>query len=199
MLKIGITGGIGSGKSIVCKLFEMLGVSVFYADDEAKKLYTTNETLKVKLIELFGKETYPNGIFNKEYLKNFIFQNSKKRIQLNELVHPLVLEQSEIWIEKHQNEPYILKEAALLIESKSYQHLDEIIFVEAPISKRIERVMKRDSLHQQEVKERMAAQLPDEEKKKYAQHIILNDEKHSLIEQVLFLHQLFLSKSKITS
>ncbi len=199
MLKIGITGGIGSGKSIVCKLFELLNVPIFYADIEAKKLYEHNDFLKEKLIALFGEELYENNHFNKEVLKRKIFDEKEKLVALNSIIHPLVIEESEKWMIAHQRYPYVIKEAALLIESKSYLSLDEIIFVETPYELKLKRVMKRDNLKEGEVIQRMNAQLSDDEKKKFAQHIIYNDEKHLLIKQVLSLHHLFLSKQSSIS
>ncbi|HMN33180.1 MAG: dephospho-CoA kinase [Chitinophagaceae bacterium] len=196
LLKIGITGGIGSGKSIVCKLFELLNVPVFYADTAAKNLYNQNAFLKEKLIAMFGSELYRNDVFDKEILKKKIFQNDEKLIALNSIVHPIVIEESNRWMQAHQEFPYVIKEAALLIESKSYLNLDEIIFIDAPVALKIKRVTQRDQLSEEEVLLRIKAQLADDVKKRFANHIIYNDEKHLLIEQVLLLHQTFLLKRK---
>lgn len=194
MLRVGITGGIGSGKSMVCKVFELLGVPVFYADDEAKKLYNSDEALKSLIIKNFGEELYINDLFDKSRMKQIVFNDHKKLQLLNSLVHPIVKSATEKWMIS-RNAPYAVKEAALLIESKSYEQLDEIIFVECPLELRTRRVAERDQLSHEQIAKRIAAQMPDEEKKKFATQIITNDEKHLVIPQVLSLHDYFIKKS----
>ncbi len=194
MLRAGITGGIGSGKSMICKIFELLGVPVFYADDVAKQLYDTNGELRSHIIKNFGSELYPNGLFDKSRMRQIVFNDNKKLQLLDSLVHPVVKLETEKWM-RSQQAPYAIKEAALLIESKSYQQLDEIIFVECPIELRIKRVAQRDHLSKEQILGRIAAQMPDAEKKQFATQIIINDENHLIIPQVLSLHDYFIKKS----
>lgn len=183
MRKIGITGGIGSGKSTVCKLFEMLGIPVFYADDVAKKLYTDDEEVKEKTIRIFGEGVYRNGQFDRGILAALIFQDEQKRQQLNAIIHPKVLALGEVWM-KQQTASFALKEAALLIESNSYKQLDDIILVVSPLQKKMERIMQRDQLTEEQIELRMRRQMTDEEKRPFCKYEIINDDDHLLIEQV---------------
>lgn len=194
MIKAGITGGIGSGKSTVCKVFELLGIPVFYADAQAKNLYDSSEELKSLIIHHFGESLYSNEQFDKNKMKEIIFNDPAKLQLLNSLVHPRVKNLSDEWMMR-QTAPYALKEAALLIESGSYKEMDEIIFVECPVEIRLGRVMKRDHLTKDEVFRRIDAQMPDMEKKKYATQIIYNDDQQLIIPQVLALHDYFMKKS----
>jgi dephospho-CoA kinase len=194
MIKVGITGGIGSGKSTVCGLFAMLGIPVYYADNEARKLYDTDKELKAQIIKHFGEELYKSGAFDKEKMKGIVFNHKEKLQLLNSLVHPIVRLRSAEWYSR-QKTPYAIKEAALLIESKAYSQLDRIIFVECPMALRIERVRQRDHLTTAEIQQRMNAQMPDEQKKTYAHHIILNDDYHLLIPQVLKLHEMLMCQA----
>jgi dephospho-CoA kinase len=193
MLKVGITGGMGSGKSTVCNIFSLLGIPIFYADDEAKKLYDTNKDLKSSIIKHFGTSVYPHGVFDRKIMKSLILNDPQKLTLLNELVHPKVREATEEWIQMQQA-PYIIKEAALLIESDSYKQMNEIIFVDSPIELRMKRIMQRDQLDENQIKQLIDAQMSINEKKQYATQTIINDEKHLLIPQVLSLHHLFLTK-----
>lgn len=195
MIKVGITGGIGSGKSTICRLFEMLGVPVYYADDEARKLYDENAGLKAAIIKHFGKSLYPNGLFDKAVMKELVFKNDQKLALLNSLVHPVVRAQSAQWF-RDQKSPYAIKEAALLIESAAYTDLDEIILVDCPVPLRIQRVQHRDQLTIQEIQLRIDAQMPDEKKKQFAQHSIMNDDQHLIIPQVIKLHEDLLRRSQ---
>jgi len=192
MLKIGITGGIGTGKSTICEIFALLGVPVFYADQAAKSLMVNNSNLKQKLISTFGTATFTKkGELDTKYLANKVFNNEKALQQLNALVHPAVLADFDKWCSQQQA-PYVLKEAALLIESGSYKQCDYIILVESPIALRIERLLSRDNNTEEQIKARIASQLPDKEKAKLANFLILNDEKHLLIPQIIALHTQFL-------
>ncbi len=195
MIKVGITGGIGSGKSTICRLFEILAVPVYYADEEARKLYDENAALKAAIIKHFGKSLYPNGLFDKAVMKELVFKNDQKLTLLNSLVHPVVRSQSAQWFQD-QKSPYAIKEAALLIESAAYKDLDEIILVDCPVTVRIQRVQHRDQLTLQEIQWRIDAQMPDEEKKQFAQHIIMNDDLHLIIPQVIKLHEDLLRRSQ---
>jgi dephospho-CoA kinase len=195
MLKIGITGGIGSGKTTVCKVFETLGVPVFYADTVAKQIMVSDGILVKGVKEAFGTESYtPEGVLNNKHIAGIVFNNSEQLARLNELVHPAVFRAFDNWVKQvPPTVPYILKEAALLFESGSYKMCDQNILVIAPEQTRLQRVMERDGVTAEQVKARMDKQLPDAEKTKLADHIIYNNETDSLIIQVTRLHQLFLN------
>jgi dephospho-CoA kinase len=186
LLKIGITGGIGSGKSTVCTIFQILGIPVFNADIEARKLYDEPQ-VKEAIMLAFGDNMYPQGVFDKKAMANIVFQSADKLKQLNELLHPLVQIQFNTWLQQ-QESPYTIKEAALLIEAGSYQQLDELILVTCPMNKRIERVMKRDRVTEDEVLARINKQLSEEDKRTLCQYEIINDDRQLLIPQVLQLH-----------
>jgi dephospho-CoA kinase len=190
MLKIGITGGIGSGKTTVCKLFELLGVPVYYADERAKVITTENQKLKKEIIAVFGPNSYlGDGSYNRPYISGIVFKDSSKLALLNSIIHPAVRLDGNEWQEKHSKYPYTLKEAALLFESGSNQDLDKIIFVAAPESMRIQRVIARDHLSETEIRQRIQKQMPDDEKRSKSDFVILNDGSTSLIRQVKILHR----------
>ena len=191
MLRIGLTGGIGSGKSTVARIFSVLGIPVYDADSASKRLMTEVEDLKKKIIESFGKESYTNGILNRKYLSEQVFSDPKKTELLNAIVHPATIKDAEEWMKK-QNAPYIIKEAALIFESGSNKFLDKVIGVSSPISLRMERTMKRSNITSEQVKERMALQMNEDEKMRLCDYVIINDEKQMLIPQVLLLHEKFL-------
>lgn len=192
--KIGITGGIGTGKSFVSKIFKTLGVPFYDADSEAKSIMIRNEGLKASLIEAFGSNVYfEDGSLNREWLSSQVFTNEEKLHLLNSIVHPIVIATGENWANRQTSE-YILKEAALFFESNSYRLQDAIILVTAPLELRIERVMKRDGLSRGEVLKRIANQMPEEDKLKLADYIIVNDEISPLLPQVLKVHNEILSK-----
>ena len=195
MLKIGITGGIGTGKSTICEIFALLGIPVYNADKAAKRLMATNEGLKKQLIATFGTAAFTStGDLDTTYLANKVFTDEKALKQLNALVHPSVLADFEQWCSQ-QHAPYVLKEAALLIESGSYKQCDYTILVESPLARRIQRLQSRDNSSEAQIRARIANQLPEEEKAKVANYLLLNDEKHLLIPQILALHMQFLKAS----
>lgn len=190
ILKIGITGGIGSGKTTVCKIFETLGIPVYYADDRAKSLMVEDKTLIDKVKQAFGENAYlPDGTLNRAYISQIAFSNPLKLTELNAAVHPAVLRDGEKWHQAQHDVPYTLKEAALLYESGSDAVLDKIIMVYAPKNLRIERVLGRGGLTREDIEKRMAKQMPDEEKMKKADFIIYNEGDTGLIAQVLEIHQ----------
>lgn len=194
-LQIGITGGIGSGKSLVCNIFHILGIPVYDADSRAKLLYIHNIGLKNQIIEAFGPETYTaEGQLNRKYLASQVFNDNEKVTLLNSLVHPEVGKDYQTWVTQQKNAPYVIKEAALLFESGSSQNLDKIITVFTPMALRIQRVSYRDKQRTiQEIHAIISKQMAEEEKLKKADFIIYNDEQHLLIPQVLLLHQQFVS------
>lgn len=198
MYKVGITGGIGSGKTTVCKVFEVLGIPVFYADTVAKEIMVSDQLLVEGVISTFGKESYtPEGELNKKHLAGIVFNNEAELAKLNHLVHPAVFRAFEEWVKQiDQKVPYILKEAALLFESDSYKMCDTSILVTAPHDLKLARVIHRDEVSADQVKARMDKQMSDEEKAKMADYFIVNDEKNSIIEQVLMLNKQFLIAAK---
>lgn len=198
MLKIGITGGIGSGKTTICKVFETLGVPVFYADTVAKQIMVSDGILVKGVKDAFGRESYTaEGILNNKHIAGIVFNNAEQLARLNELVHPAVFRAFDNWVKQiPPTVPYMLKEAALLFESGSYKMCDQNILVIAAEQTRLQRVMERDGVTAEQVKARMDKQLPDAEKTKLADHIIYNNETDSLIIQVTRLHQLFLNTSE---
>ena len=188
MLKIGLTGGIGSGKSTVAKVFEVLGIPVYYADEEAKRLMNEDEVLKEKIQELFGAESYTNGLLNRKYIADIVFHDPKKLEQLNALVHPLTINDANNWLQQ-QTTPYAIKEAALIFETGIHEYLDYVIGVYAPAPLRIQRVMERDNISLEAVMARMSKQMDEEEKMRLCNFVINNDEQQLLIPQVLALHE----------
>lgn len=189
MLKIGMTGGMGSGKTTVCKIFQCLNIPIYDADYEAKNLYNTDLQLREEVIQIFGADVFTNDLLNHSLLAAKIFSNPEKRQALNAIVHPRVQAHSASWFEK-QSGPYAMKEAALLIESGAYRQLDHVILVRAAQETRIQRVMKRNpTWNLEEIRKRMNVQMSDEEKKPFCQFEIINEEPHLLIPQVMHIHQ----------
>ncbi len=194
MLKVGVTGGIGSGKTVVCRIFRTLGIPVFDADTAARKLMQDDHALVTAIRESFGEEAYlPDGRLNRSYLSAKVFTNEEALERLNSLVHPATIKAANDWAAL-QHAPYTVKEAALLFESGSYRHNDVNILVTAPEAIRMQRVMQRDGVTENEVKARMARQLSDEVKIGLADHIIVNDGKTAITPQVLALHERFISQ-----
>ncbi len=188
MLKIGLTGGIGTGKSTVAKIFKILGVPVFDADTVAKDLMNNNEELKQKISDEFGVEAYQNGILNRKYLAEIVFNNTYKLEKLNALVHPIAIQAGIDWAAK-QNAKYIIKEAALMFEAGSAFNLDYIIGVFAPIDLRINRVMHRDGITKEQVEARMKNQIDEKIKAKLCDFIVYNDENSNLTTQIINIHK----------
>lgn len=184
-LKIGITGGIGSGKSTVCKVFSLLGIPVFEADKVAKQLLDSHSEIKKELIHLFGKEIYTanNGVDRKK-LAGIIFNDDIQLAKINALVHPVVRNEFRNWVEL-QESPYIIHEAAILFESGFYKMMDFTILVSAPEKQRVERVMKRDGISEELVKSRMAKQWTDAEKRKLASKELINDNLNLLLPLII--------------
>lgn len=184
-LKIGITGGIGSGKSTVCKVFSLLGIPVFEADKVAKQLLNSHPEIKKELIHLYGSEIYTanNGVDRKK-LAEIIFNNDIQLAKINGLVHPVVRNEFQNWF-KLQQSPYVIHEAAILFESGFYKLMDFTILVSAPEKQRIERVMKREGISKEQVKSRMGKQWTDEEKRKLASIELINDNLNLLLPQII--------------
>lgn len=194
-LQIGITGGIGSGKSLVCKIFSRLGVPVYDADSHAKELMTTDGILISQIKKEFGELSYlGHGGLNRKYLSAEVFSDAGKLKRLNGLVHPRVAHHYDMWVQQQKGTEYVVKEAALLVEAGSYKTLDRLVVVSTPEALRIQRVLKRDPHRtEQQVREVIANQLPEEKKLMLADDVIVNDETRLVIPQVLELHRLFRS------
>lgn len=194
-LEVGITGGIGSGKSTVAHIFAVLGAPIYDADSRAKYLMSHNEPLKKSIQEAFGKESYhEDGSVNRAYLASQVFNDEQKVKQINALVHPKVAEDYISWVQEQIGKPYVIREAALMIESGSHKFLDKLITVFAPEEIRIKRVKARDPQRsEEEIKAIIGKQLPEEEKLRLADYIIYNDDTKPVITQVLALHKLFIS------
>jgi dephospho-CoA kinase len=193
MIKVGVTGGIGSGKTLVCEIFSHLGVPVFNADTEAKELYNTDKEVIEQIRQLFGHDIYHKGKLRKDILAKIIFNDSKALNKVNAIVHPKVREYFLDWAEK-QISKYVIEEAAILFESNAYLDLDYIINVHARQESRIDRVMKRDNISKEQVISRIKNQLCDEKRMKLADFTIFNDDDHMLLPQVVDIHQKILSK-----
>ncbi|HMR91872.1 MAG TPA: dephospho-CoA kinase [Chitinophagaceae bacterium] len=193
MLKIGLTGGIGSGKTTVARIFETLGIPVYYADEAAKRLMNEDAVLKEKLVAAFGSQTYTDeGRLNRSYLAAQVFSNPQKLELLNALTHPATIADAEKWMAARQA-PYAIKEAALIFESGSAAGLDLVIGVWAPPALRIQRTMERDGSDRQAVLHRMARQIEESIKMKLCDIVINNDEQQLLTPQVLALHEQLLN------
>lgn len=183
-LTVGVTGGIGAGKTLVTKLFSILNVPIYYADDRAKELM--NSKLVEAITKNFGSESYVDGKLNRAYLASTVFSNKVELHKLNSIVHPAVSLDFENWIKKHSFNSYVIKEAALLVETGSYKKLDKLIVVTAPQPLRVERIKARDSFrNEKEIENIIANQSADKEKIELADFIITNDENALLIPQVI--------------
>lgn len=192
MIRVGITGGIGSGKSTVAKVFEVLGIPVYYADDAAKNIMNENEPLKQKIKTIFGDAIYTNGQLNRKALAEIVFNDPEKLKQLNAWVHPATLQDAAEWMQR-QTSPYAIKEAALIFESGAQEHLDYVIGVYAPTPLRIQRTMHRDKASREDVMARMNKQIDEIIKMRLCDFVIKNDEQELLIPQVIALHEHLLS------
>jgi dephospho-CoA kinase len=194
MLKIGLTGGIGSGKSTVAKVFETLGIPVYYADDAAKRLMNEDAALQLKIQQQFGDAAYTNGQLDRKYIAGIVFTSPEKLELLNTLVHPATLKDADKWMQQYevscgQTTPYAIKEAALIFESGAQEYLNYVIGVYAPTHLRIQRTMQRDGVTREEVIARMDKQLDETIKMRLCNFVVTNNEQELLIPQVVALHK----------
>lgn len=194
MLKVGVTGGIGTGKSVVCRVFNTLGIPVFDADHTAKELMETDPSLITSIKELFGADIYINDKPDRERIASIVFSQPEKLQQLNTLVHPATIAYGEQWMNK-QTSPYAIKEAAIFFESGSYKDMDVMIGVAAPEEVRIKRVLGRPGMTRAKIAERIANQMDNNEKMERCDHVILNDGQEALVPQVISIHKLLLEKA----
>jgi dephospho-CoA kinase len=193
-LLVGITGGIGSGKTTVSKIFKALGVPVFNSDNEAKIIVNTNEYVINQIQNVFG-DVYRQGKLDAVKMAELVFKDKNALERLNKIVHPKVAESFKEWVNKNNMSRILLKEAAILIETGAYKELDSIILVITPIEERIKRVVKRDNISGEKVKERIAKQLSDEEKAKHANYVINNKDGQLLMPQVLKIYEQLKSRN----
>jgi len=194
-LRIGLTGGIGSGKTLVASVFYHLGIPIYYADQAAKDLQNSDPEIRKKLTLLFGNELYKDGYLNKVYLASIVFSNPGKLKALNTVMHPATLQAAANWMQK-QSTPYAIKEAALIFEAKAQKDLDCVIGVYAPKEIRLKRTMLRDNCSEEQVLKRMQNQMDEEQKMKLCQFVIINDENQLLIPQILAIHNQLIELSK---
>lgn len=195
MYRVGLTGGIGSGKTTVARILETLGIPVYYADDAAKTIMNTDEGLKQQLMSHFGGDCYVDGQLDRKNLAGIVFNDPGKLALLNSLIHPVTIRHSEEWF-RRQTSPYAVREAALIFESGASENLDFIIGVYAPKHIRLNRVMQRDGLSAEEIRKRMDRQINEEMKMKLCDAVIRNDEQELVIPQVMELHQRLLEKAR---
>jgi dephospho-CoA kinase len=190
-----LTGGIGSGKSTVAQIFEVLGIPVYYADIAAKKIMTEDEGVRSAITNIFGEQAYTNNILDRKYLSSIVFSDPAKLKQLNALVHPATKKDGEAWMHQ-QTTSYAIHEAALIFEAKVSDRLDLVIGVSSPFELRIKRAMERDKVSREEVLNRMDQQLDEELKMSKCDFVLINDEQQLLIPQVLKLHEKLIGLSK---
>jgi dephospho-CoA kinase len=195
MLRIGLTGGIGSGKSTVARIFQSLGIPIYSSDVEAKRLMREDPSIRNQIVQFFGPESYQPDQLNTRHLASIVFKDSAALEKLNQIIHPATIADARKWMEA-QNAPYVIKESALLFESGATEGLDRIIGIYAPRSLRIQRVMQREPIDRDAVIARMDRQLDEEMKRKLCDEVIINDEQHPLLDQVLQLHAKLLALSR---
>jgi len=194
MKLVGLTGGIGSGKTTVANLFLELGVPVYVADQHAKRLMHTSPAIRRKLVEEFGTKSYLNGKLNRSYLAEIVFNDKEKLAAINSIVHPSVANSFKRWIRK-QNSEYVIQENAILFETNSYKNFDFVILITAPLDDRINRVMRRDDMTRKEVLTRIKNQLPDAEKLRKADFVIQNLDLKQTKKEVLKIHKKLVSSN----
>lgn len=195
MLKVGITGGIGSGKSLVCYVLEKFGVPVYYADREAQRLMNSDHQLRQAIMDLLGGEAYLEGKLDRQMVGRKVFGEPALLGKLNQLVHPVVGNEFQIWSDRWEDAPYVVEEAAILFESGASQVMDMSVLVYAPAELRISRVMERDGVSRTEVEQRMMQQMDEEDKRKLADRVINNDETSLLLPCIVALHDDIKNKS----
>lgn len=194
MFQVGLTGGIGSGKSLVCGVMEKLGVPVYYADRQAGRLMNDDPDLVELIRDLLGERAYKAGILDRVYVAEKIFSNRELLIKMNSVVHPVVRKDYARWVDSLKDARYVVEEAAILFESGAGKFLDWTVMVYAPENMRIERVMLRDGVDEESVRQRMANQMDEEKKRELADEVIMNDEKGLLLPQIIEMHRKILKR-----
>lgn len=184
-IKLGITGGIGSGKSVVSHLFRIMGIPVYLTDDEAKRLTNEDAEIRRELTDLVGAEVYlPDGTLNRPYLATYLFANETHATKVNSIIHPRVKRDFIQWTEAHAHHPVVAVESAILIEAGFTETVDQIVMVYAPLELRLQRAMLRDNASEEQIRNRIQRQMSDEEKCQKAHQIIINDDKTPVIPQI---------------
>ena len=186
---VGLTGGIGSGKTTVAKMFQELGVSIYIADIEAKKLMHSSKEIKEELITAFGEQTYSNGELNRSYLSNIVFNQPEQLQKINAIVHPRVGQHFKDWYAARHEEIYVIKEVAILFENDSYKHCDKVITVVAPLEERFRRLLQRDQTTREDIQNRMDNQWNDAQKIALSDYVIHNENLEDVKKQVAQIHQ----------
>jgi dephospho-CoA kinase len=192
MKKIGLTGGLGSGKSTVAAIFELLGIPVYYADEASRRLMNKNAELKIQIKKAFGARSYINDELDRKFVAEQVFNSPENLKLLNSLVHPATLKDAAHWMSKQQA-PYAIKEAALIFESGAGKDLDFVIGVKAPLELRIRRAMERDRSRREDIMARISQQMDEDDKLRLCRYVIVNDEQQMILPQVLALHKRFLN------
>ncbi len=187
-MKLGITGGIGSGKTSVCRVFNVLGIPVFSADPEAREIMESDINIKNEINTIVGKDIYPEGRLDRMELASLIFNNKKLLEKVNSLVHPVVFDNFIRWTEK-QTAPYVIMEAAILLESGGYKLVDRVATIVAPVEERISRVTQRNMLNRDQVMERIKNQMTDEERIRMSDYVIYNSENDMIIPAILDINK----------
>jgi dephospho-CoA kinase len=191
MIRVGITGGIGSGKSLICQVFSRLGVPVYYADIEARLLMDCDPEIQQELNTILGAAFFDQGILNRNRMASAIFNDKSLLDRVNNLIHPRVAARFSAWCELHDGFPYVMQESAILFESNAYRNFDKIITVTAPEEIHIQRVINRKNMTAEKAVSIMRNQLPEAEKLSRSHHVIVNDGTELVIPQVLKLHTIF--------
>ncbi|MBU1822631.1 MAG: dephospho-CoA kinase [Bacteroidetes bacterium] len=196
-IQVGVTGGIGTGKSIVCRIFRCLDVPVYNADERARWLTTHDPEIKQELVELLGAEAYlADGTYNRPYVASRVFTDETLLNKLNQIVHPRVRRDTAQWHLRHGSAPYVIREAALMNRAGDHNNLDYVIVVTAPLDLRIARIKSRDSRSEAEIRAIVERQISDEARLELADFVVDNDTHSRLIPQVIRLHELFIQKKK---
>jgi dephospho-CoA kinase len=185
MIKIGLTGGIGSGKTTVSKIFQTLGVPVYFADDRSKYLLNNIPLLVSSIKRIFGEQAYENNELNRKYIASIVFNDKSKLSLLNNLVHPAVEQDFKEWCSQHSKKPYIVKEAAILFESNAFKLMNKNILIDAPEETRISRVIARDNSSRDQIEKRISNQWTTDKLKALADFIVINDDKTLILPQIL--------------
>jgi len=194
--RIGVTGGIGSGKSLVCDVFSRLGIPVYKADEKAGYIMEHSPHIRAKLTALFGEVVYNKEKLNRPLLAQVIFSDSVMRDKVNRIIHPVIFEDFLVWQKNFEDKPYVIQEAAIIFESGADRFLDAVINVYAPVKVRISWLMERDGLSEEDIRARMHSQMSEKERGRRATFIINNDGNHLVLPQVLRIHDKLLQYAK---
>jgi dephospho-CoA kinase len=196
VLKVGITGGIGSGKTIICQVFKSLQVPVYNADQRAMTLVETDAEIRYQIIQEFGEKSFTDSGYNRKFIADIVFNDSTLLGKLNQIIHPAVAKDFNKWAE-NINAPYVIEEAAILFESGANEIIDDVIVVDAPEDLRISRIQKRDGLKEEEIRDRVHNQWPTDKLRVLADWVIENNDNVLVLPQILNIHHTLLEKSRL--